>query len=132
MMDETSSIDEKAGTLLRLLYRTSLVLLLVMVGLWICALFFPTTRIVYDQLGMTEPGLFDRIKWHFVAVAGAAMVLTPFVALVLSIIGAIVLRSGRRQTMKRWAVINWSFLAAVFLLWYLLVAAGSRQWVAGS
>ena|SRR5688572_2464858 len=92
---------DKPGKTVRTLYIASLCLLLAYVGLWIYALLSPMkVRIVYDQLGMTEPDLFTRDFLLLGPVIYVVSAAAPCIAVILLMSGWLVLKRGRRRAMK--------------------------------
>lgn len=114
MTDDAPANEDKPGKTLRTLYIASLAFLLAIVGVWIYALLSPMrTRIVYDQLGMTERNFFSQALEAVAPVINVIFAATPFVVVLLLIAGWPVLKRGSRRTMKRLLVANWTLVVFI-------------------
>jgi hypothetical protein len=120
MTDDGPDHDDKPGKTLQAFYRTSLWILLVIVGVWIMALLsLERHRIVYDQLGMTEPGWVIEALIILGPAFWVISAMAPIVAVLLLIYGGHVLKHGSRRTMKRMLVANTTLVVIVIGIWCL-------------
>ena len=114
MTDDELAQDDKPGNTLRTLYIASLAFLLGIIGIWIYALLSPARfRIVYDQLGLTEPSLLMRALEFLAPVINVIFMATPIVVVLLLIEGWPVLKRGSRRTLKRLWVANWTMVVFI-------------------
>ena len=95
--------------------------MLVIVGVWISCLILPLPRyrIVYDQLGMTEPGWVIQALIILGPAFWVISAMSPIVAILLLIPGRSVLKHGSRRTMKRMLAANVALVVIVILMWSL-------------
>lgn len=115
--------EDKPGTALRTLYIASLALLFAYFGLWIYALISPVRyRIVFDQLGMTEPSWFMQVLLFLAPVISVISAAVPIVALLLLVSGWPVLKGGSRRTMKRMLLANGCLFLVISAIAGILLA----------